>query len=234
MIRHNVELDMIIRGIVASRGEEGATISEMREDYFEIVCEKWPLQYFHYRRVVAYLMELEGLVMVREPNGPYIWYVDDLGNVSERVQQCDANNNEIITVSDASTESVTEISSNNSSSYALPTAPHVQSALSSLNGSASTVIDTLAENSQNRHISFSSLPESFHSDTNGKCNGSFDPINLIEENLEIHNLHVGSNGLCKKTTSTEVECSTSMYQEFNANGFPNGYHSNGTNGSSDR
>lgn len=128
MIRHNLEFDMIIRGIVATRGEEGATIAEMREDYFEIVCEKWPLQGVHHRAIIGYLMELEGLVMVKHPNGACIWYVDDLGNISERINQRDANNNEVITVSDVSTiESVTEISSNNNSSYALPTAPRVQS-----------------------------------------------------------------------------------------------------------
>lgn len=224
MIRHNVEFDMIIRGIVATRGEEGATISEMRDDYFEIVCEKWPLQGVHHRAIIGYLTELEGLVMVREPTGPCIWYVDDLGNVSERLnqRQCDANNNEIITVSDVSiSESVTEISSNNSSNYMLPPAPRVQSAFSSLNGShplpsASTIMDAAlanvqeVENLQKRHISFGSSDESFHNDTNcqhNTCN-SFDHLNLIEEHLKIHNLHVRPNGIGKKTTSTEVECST--------------------------
>lgn len=236
MIRHNLEVDMIIRGIVATRGEEGATISEIREDYFEIVCEKWPLQYVHHRVIIGYLMEIQGLVMVREPNGPCIWYVDDLGNVSEQLnlQRCDANNNEIVTVSDVSTlESVTEMSSDNSSSYALPTVPRVQSASASLTGfhplpSGSTILD--ASNIRKRHISFGSSQESFLNDTKRHRNGSFNRMNLIEENLQIHNLHVGSNGICKKTTSTEVECSTSMQQQFYTNCFPNGYQSNSMNG----
>lgn len=244
MITHNYEFDMIIRGIVATRGEEGATIAEMRDDYFEIVCEKWPLQGVHHRAIIGYLTELEGLVMVRVPNGPCIWYVDDLGNVSERLNQhqCDANNNDIITVSDASTgENVIEISSNSNStiSYVLPTAPSVQSTSSSLNGfnplPSTTITDTSADVQENdksrkRHISFGSSQESFYNDTKRPRNKSFDRINLIEENLEIHNFHVGSNGMCTKTTSTEVECSSSINQVFNANGFPNGYHSNGSNG----
>lgn len=234
MIRHNYEFDMIIRGIVATRGEEGATIAEMRDDYFEIVCEKWPLQDVHHRAIIGYLMELEGLVMVRVTNGPCIWYIDDLGNVSERLNQhqCDANNNDIIAVSDVSTgENVIEISGSSTIS-----AQSTSSSLNGFNPLPSTITDTSADVQENdksrkRHISFSSSHESFHNDTKRQCNKSFDRINLIEENLEIHNIQVGSNGICKKTTSTEVECSSSINQAFNANGFPNGYHSNGSNGS---
>lgn len=226
MIRHNFEFDMIIRGIVATRGEEGATIAEMQDDYFEIVCEKWLLQGINHRAIIGYLRGIDGLVMLREPNGPCIWYVDDLGNISERLNhlQCDSNNNEIINISNLSTfESAREISSNRNSSSVLSTEPSSQSELSSLIGLPSTnesasiiIIDTSnevqeVENSQKRHISLGSSHESFHKNIKRQRNTSFNQMNLIEENLETHNLHVGPNIICKKTSSTEVECSSSVH-----------------------
>lgn len=97
MRSHNLEVDMLLRGIVMSRGDDGATIAEMRADYFEIKQEPWPLQYQSTDRIRKYLMQIDGLVLYREASGLCIWYIDDLGNVTH--QQQDQNNNNIATVS---------------------------------------------------------------------------------------------------------------------------------------
>lgn len=86
MRSHNLELDMILRGIIMSRGDRGATIAEMRADYHDIKLEPWPLQYEKTNRIVGYLLQIDGLVMERLENGLCVWYIDDLGNVSQRTQ----------------------------------------------------------------------------------------------------------------------------------------------------
>lgn len=66
---HNLELDMILRGIVMTRGENGATISEMRTDYYDITGEQWPLYHYRTQRIVKYLMEIDGFLMHKHENG---------------------------------------------------------------------------------------------------------------------------------------------------------------------
>lgn len=69
MRHHNLELDMLLRGIVMTRGENGATINEMRSDYYQIYGQQWPLQHDSTHDIVGYLMEIDGLLMNREENG---------------------------------------------------------------------------------------------------------------------------------------------------------------------
>lgn len=232
-MRRNIEFDMIIRGIVATRGEEGATIAEMRDDYFDITCERWPLACSYLNQIVRYLTQIDGLVMVRNEDGPYIWYIDDLGNVSERLNQQDSNNNDVIVISDVSgIESVTVTTD---SSYTLTAAPRVQpahlasSSLNSFQQSASTaptassdslLIASLDEN-RKRNLSSDLSSENFQDLGKRARLESPSRLPLIHENLEIHNRKNGTAVKPQKTTSTEVEGPPSIPNGFKD--FPNGF-----------
>lgn len=74
-MNHSLKLDAIICGIIMTRGESGATISEIRSDYFDIVCQHWPLRWNTTDQIVQYLMEINGIVAERIEDGPYVWYV---------------------------------------------------------------------------------------------------------------------------------------------------------------
>lgn len=232
-IQHNIEFDMILRGIVAARGNEGATIAEMRADYYDIVCDHWPLQSIHTNKIVGYLLEIEGLIMVREEDGPCIWYIDDLGNVSHQIGQ-DSNNNEVIVIDDVSTiDSVTEASTNNS--YALSAPPRVQPnvlASSSLNISQPSVIALTSssdsclftgslESQQNenrkRDYSKGSSEDMFAEHPKRPRAESPSRLPLIHKNLQIHNQQNGTVAKPKKSTSTEVEHSSSAQNGFSGN-----------------
>ena len=69
MRHHDLELDMLLRGIVMTRGENGATISEMRSDYYRIYGQQWPLQYKNTWQIISYLMGIDGLVMDKHEDG---------------------------------------------------------------------------------------------------------------------------------------------------------------------
>lgn len=71
---HNQKFDMIIRGIVMTRGERGATIEEMRSDYFEMVGEQWLLKRRKTESIVSYLNEIGGLMLEKMDTGLCIWY----------------------------------------------------------------------------------------------------------------------------------------------------------------
>lgn len=61
---------MLLRGIVMSRGmENGATISEMRSDYYRIYGQQWPLFGKTTSQIIRYLMEIDGLVMYELDDG---------------------------------------------------------------------------------------------------------------------------------------------------------------------
>lgn len=69
MRHHNLEFDMLLRGIVMTRGENGATISEMRSDYYQLIGEQWPLYRNRTQSIVKYLTEIEGLMMNKLDDG---------------------------------------------------------------------------------------------------------------------------------------------------------------------
>lgn len=66
----------IIRGIVISRGDAGATIAEMRTDYKQLVCEDWPLYKKSTDEIENFLNDIEGLSSIQlGPNGPFVWFI---------------------------------------------------------------------------------------------------------------------------------------------------------------
>lgn len=66
----------IIRGIVISRGDTGATIAEMRTDYKQLVCEDWPLHNRSTDEIEKYLNNIEGLSSIQlEDDGPFVWFI---------------------------------------------------------------------------------------------------------------------------------------------------------------
>lgn len=69
MLYHNLELDIFLRGIVMTRGENGATIAEMRSDYYKLVGEQWPLRRSRTHQIIKYLKEIDGLMMEEHDNG---------------------------------------------------------------------------------------------------------------------------------------------------------------------
>lgn len=210
-MRHNEEFDMLIRGIVATRGNDGATIDEMAHDYFEICCRKWRLHRLRTHQIVRYLCEIDGLIMVKENvyNDGWIptciWYIDDLGGISERLsqQEQDFNNNDIVNTS----------ANNRSNSYSLVPAPRIESnassSLSNTNTSVSQLassIEILESNSQKRRT------ENVDEQKRPRHEVMLRQENrlpLLQENLEIHDLRSGSKSQPRKTTSTEVECASS-------------------------
>lgn len=217
-MRHNLELDMILRGIVMTRGDSGATISEMRSDYFNIVCKPWPLNACDTDETIQYLMQIDGLMMEKLDSGLCIWYIDDIGsNVSER--ECDSNNNVIDSL--VATETVsenTQYASNNS--YEIPPPRVRRLATSSFitgNGvgisssSASTMpIDAIVNVSRKRNLS-----DHGDENTDKRARLTNDQLPLLEKNLDIHNRHNGGRSMAKKTTSTEIENSISAPSELN-------------------
>lgn len=226
---HILELDMILRGIVMSRGENGATISEMRSDYYEITSEQWPLRSLPTSRIVQYLLQIDGLMMEKLENGLCIWYIDDIGNVSERLHASNNNNNIIIEITDTSTidESITDNGhSDNNCSYNLkpPAKPNILTS-SFLNARraapissdvSSIVLDKNQENVNKKRRFSQHSPHNDSASDGNKRQRNFVPkkMPLNETNLSIHNQHSGSN-MIKKTTSTEVENSSSAQNGIN-------------------
>lgn len=223
-MRHQLEFDMILRGIVMSRGESGATISEIRADYFDIVCQPWPLRRSTTDQIVRYLMEIDGLMAERLENGPYIWYIDDIGaSLSER--ETDSNNNDIYnSVTMETVSDNTQTAAN--SSYTLPpprartTTPFVSG-----NNSGSTItsssadtplMDSVQKENRKRNLSDDSdSMRNFASAEKRQRLSARDRLPLIEKNLDIHNRHNGASSMAKKITSTEIENSISVQSESN-------------------
>ncbi|XP_055326669.1 maternal effect protein oskar-like [Sitodiplosis mosellana] len=212
---HNLELDMLLRGMVMTRGENGATISEMRSDYYKIYGEQWPLQHESTRKIIQYLMEIDGLILNQHEDGLCIWYIDDIGiNVSEH----DSNNNVIMIDTTVVTESEKNQPVHNNS-YALP-APRCRMITSSLVrenaqevSSTSTSSDTLLiESIDNGHLkrNLSQLSQSHQSMEKRKRLMPPNGLRLNEENLDIHNRENGTGEMVKQTTSTEIEKSISI------------------------
>lgn len=183
---HNVELDMMLRGIVMTRGELGATIAEMRKDFYKIMGEPWPLNRLKTNKIVEYLLEIDGLMMEHLDTGLCIWYIDDIGsNVSER--ESDSNNN-VVVINDTT----------------LSSALHEDMLIETIENAICkrTVSEMSQDTSQNvaekrrKLIAPEGLP-------------------LIEQNLDIHNRNNGAIRVPKQTTSTEIENSISTQCDLN-------------------
>lgn len=88
-MRHQLELDMMIRGIVRSRGISGLTISEIRSEYFDIIYKPWPLRVFTTDQIIEYLSEIDGLIAEKIEDGPFIWYINDSAeNITAEMASC--------------------------------------------------------------------------------------------------------------------------------------------------
>lgn len=227
---HNLELDMLLRGIVMSRGDKGATISEMRSDYYHIIGEKWPLHQITTKEIVNYIINIDGLMMEQIPDGPCVWYIDDIGiNIS---QEYDSNNN-IVNEEHDSNNNVIEIEdsivSNNqlSNSYVLP-APCGQRRIitsSFVNEPgqqiSSSSIDTMRTypiengNMRKRNLSEHS-PTILHSALKRPKMSASEQL-LNEQNLSIHNRENGAP-MIRQTTSTEIENSMLSRSDVHTDG----------------
>lgn len=70
--------ERIICGIVFTRGTDGATIGEIRTDFYEVTSyECVPLTH-SLEECVGYLSRLPGLVMETSPGGAYVWFAECL------------------------------------------------------------------------------------------------------------------------------------------------------------
>lgn len=230
MLRHNLKLDMILRGIVMTRGECGATIDEMRTDYFNIFYEPWPLKGQNTNQIVQYLIQIDGLMMEKYDSGLCIWYIDDIGsNISDR--DLDSNNNVVTTVVDDSSVTLASLSVNSNevpiNSYAIapPCIPKrmVSSSFVSehqQHGVSSTTSDIFIESHENGHNKSGTKRQlSQDSVTVETPLKRMKPVGvnlpLIEKNLDIHNRNSGANSMIKHTTSTEKEVSILVQGDTN-------------------
>lgn len=215
MRSHNLELDMILRGIIMSRGDRGATIAEMRADYHDIKLEPWPLQYEKTNRIVGYLLQIDGLVMERQINGPCVWYIDDLGNVSNRTQDDNNNNNQtnnnVITISSLELSDGTSDRSRSDCQFydqsqktAKKTDASIESGIRLISTSSNI---KLPDARRKKHGPAPAKPSSELHTVPIKRLRSLTPTRaaLSEVNLGIHDERTKSKGIAKKTTSTEVE-----------------------------
>lgn len=210
-----MELDMILRGIVMTRGEMGATIGEMRSDYYDMIGESWPLHRMNSKQIIKYLVSIDGLMMEQLDTGLCIWYIDDIGsNVSE--QGSDNNNNNIIVINDTSVAMTSALDNEqqaNSVSYAIPPPrPRiVSSSFANANGQAvslssstsdSLLIESLVNANCKRTLSEDSVSQQIEQKRQKLLKPGRLPLN--EENLDIHNRYNGANSMLKQTTSTEI------------------------------
>lgn len=219
---HDLQLDMVLRGIIMTRGEEGASIDEIRTDYYNIFLEPWPLKGRKTKQIIDYLLQIDGLMMEELENDLCIWYIDDIGShISER--DLDSNNN-IVTSTETEDASMTSANlsgnsngvSNNSYAIAPPCIPRIMVTSSFVNedqahGVSATTSDIfgsigneLIKPGQKRHLSHGS--ESINT-TSKRLKPVEANLPLIEMNLDIHNRKSGANGIAKQATSTEKESS---------------------------
>lgn len=217
-----------------SRGENGATIGEMRTDYYNIVCEPWPLSELKTEQIIKYLMEIDGLMMEKHDTGLYIWYIDDIGsNISD--QYLDSNNNVVVSVSEDRTAEMVTLSDfssqgapNNSYAIQAPrmrrrmvTSSFVNEAGTGIASSSSNdllieSIETVSEgNNLKRQLSKDSNEYMRNAEKRKKMMQPPVRLPLIEQNLDIHNRNSGANGLNKQATSTEIENSMFIGSETN-------------------
>lgn len=205
-----------------THGDNGATIEEMRTDYFNMVGERWPLKCCGTDSIVSYLNQIDGLMMEKLDDGLCIWYIDDIGsNLSDR--QMDSNNNinvagqsdtggDVRNNSDGSVDrrQTTSFVSGNTGPTLSTTTTTTSSETVTLSSAASTEAfeqqnDRESDKLKRRLSHNSSCP---HDGKRQKSNEA-DPTKqmpLIEQNLNLHNWNSGANGVMKQvTTSTEKE-----------------------------
>lgn len=218
-----------------TRGENGATIEEMRTEYFRMFGELWPLKKARdCEDIVSYLRGINGLMMERQECGLCIWFIDDIGsNLSDR--QMDSNNNvdvsnqpdssgEIQSNSDGSVDPlmrrrmVTSFVGGNTMPPSLSSSSTITAAVTvasseSMNSSG-TIENACQPMEAKRKLSHGN---GSHVEKRVKSTET-DRLPLIEQNLNIHNWNSGANGVAKQvTTSTEKENSISI-----PNGVSNG------------
>lgn len=233
MISHNQKFDMIIRGIVMTRGENGATIEEIRADYFKMFGWQWRLQFVKTEQIVQYLVEIHGLMMEKLESGLCIWYIDDIGdrhlhdsnNNVTVAGQSDSNGEvqndshglvephmrrQMLTSSFVSGNTVPSLSSSSTTT----TTAASTSATKTASSASSEALHFIEQNELKRRLSHDSCP---HGEKRTKFTEA-DRLPLIEKNLNFHNWNSGANGSMKLvTTSTEKEISISV-----GNGVANG------------
>lgn len=228
MKSHDLKFDMIIRGIVMTRGEAGATIEEMRSDYFYMFGKHWPLKRNETEQIVQYLTEIDGLMLEKMDTGLCIWYIDDLGS-----RLTDSNNN--INMGGQS-DSSGEMQNDSNGSIA----PHVRrrmlisafvsgSIVPSLLSASTTTTTTSASSAGITASSATTEPyiaqnereadklkrklsnDSYQHGGKRTKSTEADRLPLIEKNLHMHNWNSATNGTVKQlTTSTEKENSISV------------------------
>lgn len=171
-------------------------------------------------------MEIDGLMAERLENGPYIWYIDDIGaSLSER-EAIDSNNNDIY--DSVTMETVSENNqnaANNSYTLAPPRARPTTPSFVSGNNSGSTITTSSADTplmdsvqKENRKRNLSDDGDSMRNFASAEKRQRLlasDRMPLIEKNLDIHNRHNGASSMPKKITSTEIENSISVQSESN-------------------
>lgn len=219
---HNLELDMYLRGIVMSRGELGATISEMRSDYYKLIGEPWPLVRYSTEQIIKYLMDIHGLMMEKFESGLCIWYIDDIGSNISR--EYDSNNNVVVIEDSVASVSNNQLASNNNS-YALPACSSRRIITSSFvndhgpqvsASSADTLHIELIDNvNRKRNLSEHSEHMPLHTENKRPKMLSPDKLALNEQNLNFHNRKNGANSMARQTTSTEIENSISIHSDLN-------------------
>lgn len=73
-------IDYLICGIVFTRGANGATISEIRTDFYDVALQNCYRLHRSTGEIVNYLNSLPGLVMDVLPSGAYVWFAETFFN----------------------------------------------------------------------------------------------------------------------------------------------------------
>lgn len=210
MRSHNLELDMLLRGIIMSRGDDGATIAEMRADYFDIKLEPWPLQYQSTDNIRKYLLQIDGLLMQLQDCGLCVWYIDDLGNVSQQLL-LDSNNNNVVTVSDVTsitidsrhTDATDHRFVSGPRAKSNPSSLSMESGVQLLSSTTEPLADGRAPPKAKRTFGLRS-PVGPSASKRAKVS-SPQRVPLSELNVDLHDMCTGTEPRPKKTTSTELE-----------------------------
>lgn len=223
---HSLELDMILRAIVMTRGETGATIGEMRSDYYHIKEEPWPLQFQPTNRIIDYLHHIDGLIMERARDGLCVWYIDDLGNLSHQLQDYNNNNsgqsNKNIVTVNSSGESALIIDQSRSegSSNFLSRSLSKSKSTNASTESGVRFVSTTTDNNNNSRANSNKMKRTTvdHAPATiiNKRPRLEKLIPLSKVNLSLHDKCTRVESVvAMKTTSTEVETASSRNASLN-------------------
>lgn len=228
--QHNRKFDMLLRGIVMTRGENGATIEEMRTDYFRMFGEHWLLMGNTLAETVSYLIDIDGLMMEKQSSGLCIWYIDDIGS-SMIERHIDSNNNG--TVAGQSDDSNGFVDPQRrrqmltSSSFVRGNTVPPSVSSSTATESSSTMSATAEESSQSTEVIDDIQPienacepattkrklsqgNCSHVEKRMKATTEPDRVPLNEKNVNIHNWNSGPNGIVKQVTTSTVKGENSL------------------------